>query len=334
VGAGYCLDAIYQASDTKCIHNPATGREDRLPHVVPAAAGTPRKAVVVGAGPAGLEAARVLAERGHRVVVFEASDVPGGQVRLAASVPRRRDLIGVIDWRVAECRHLGVDVRYNAYAEAADVLAEAPDVVVVATGGVPDSGFLTEGAELVSDTWDVLTGSLRTTGTVLLYDDNGGHPGLDAAEALVAGGTRLEFVTPERTLAPDVGGMNYPAYFKAFAAHDVRVTLCHRLVGVQRRDGRLVARLHSEYADVVQERVVDHVVVEHGTLPQDELYFALVPGSSNLGEVDQRALLALRPQDVRRNPDGRYQVFRIGDAVTSRNVHAAVYDAYRLGLGL
>ncbi|MCW2882864.1 MAG: NADH:flavin oxidoreductase [Sphaerisporangium sp.] len=334
VGAGYCLDAIYQASDAKCIHNPATGREDRLPHVVPPAAGPPQKAVVVGAGPAGLEAARVLGERGHRVVLFEANAFPGGQVRLASYLPRRRDMMGVIDWRVAECKHLGVDIRYNVYAEAADVLAEKPDVVIVATGGLPNSGFLTEGAELVSDAWDVLTRSFRASGAVLLYDDNGGHPGMDAAEALVDGGARLEFVTPERTLAPDVGGMNYPGYFKAFAAHDVRVTLCHRLVAVERRNGRLVARLHNEYADTIQERVVDHVVVEHGTLPQDELYFSLVTDSYNLGEVDQEALLALRPQSVRHNAEGRYQLFRIGDAVNSRNVHAAVYDAYRLCLVL
>ncbi|MBX6385400.1 MAG: NADH:flavin oxidoreductase [Microbispora sp.] len=334
VGAGYCLDAIYQASDAKCIHNPATGREDRLPHLVPASTGAPRKAVVVGAGPAGLEAARVLAERGHRVVLLEANDSPGGQVRLASSLPRRRDMIGIIDWRVTECKHLGVDIRYNVYAEAEHVLAEDPDVVVVATGGLPNSEFLAEGADLVADTWDVLSGSLRTTGSVLLYDDNGGHPGLDAAEALAGGGARLEFVTPERTLAPDVGGLNYPAYFRAFAKHDVRVTLCHRLVAVERRDGRLVARLYNEYAGTTRERVVDHVVVEHGTLPRDELYFSLIPGSSNGGEVDQEALLALRPQTIRRNAEGRYQLFRIGDAVASRNVHAAVYDAYRLCLAL
>jgi hypothetical protein len=80
--------------------------------------------------------------------------------------------------------------------------------------------------------------------------------------------------------------------------------------------------------------VVDQVVVDHVTLPSDELYFSLVSGSSNLGEVDQQALLDLRPQAVRRNPDGRYQLFRIGDAVASRNIHAAVFDAYRLCLVL
>ena len=102
----------------------------RLPHHVPAANGTPRKAVVIGAGPAGLEAARVLGLRGHRVVVLEASDAAGGQIRLASSSPRRRDLIGIIDWRLAECKHFDVDIRYNTYAEADEVLAEDPDLVV------------------------------------------------------------------------------------------------------------------------------------------------------------------------------------------------------------
>jgi 2,4-dienoyl-CoA reductase-like NADH-dependent reductase (Old Yellow Enzyme family) len=334
VGASYCLDEIYQARDAKCIHNPATGREHRLPHHVPAATGTPRKAVVIGTGPAGLEAARVLGARGHRVVVLEAGDAAGGQIRLASSSPRRRDLIGIIDWRLAECKHLDVDIRYNTYAEADDVLAEDPDVVVVATGGIPNTEFLREGAHLVSDGWDVLSGSFKAKGEVLLFDDNGGHPGLDAAEVLARAGVDIEFVTPERTLAPDVGGVNYPGYFKVFAEHNVAVTLNERLTAVRRKDGRLEVDLYNEYAHATRQRVVDQVVVEHGTLPQDELYFSLVPGSSNLGEVDQQALLDLRPQQVRRNPGGRYQLFRIGDAVASRNIHAAVFDAYRLCLVL
>ena len=334
VGASYCLDEIYQARDAKCIHNPSTGREDRLPHDVSAATGTARKAVVIGAGPAGLEAARVLGERGHRVVVLEANDAAGGQIRLAASSPRRRDLVGIIDWRLAECKHHDVDIRFNNYAEADDVLAEEPDLVIVATGGVPNTEFLAEGGHLVSDGWDVLSGSFRARGDVLLYDDNGQHPGLDAAEVLARTGANIEFVTPERILAPDVGGVNYPGYFKVFAEHDVRVTLNERLTAVRRKDGRLEADLYNEYAHATRQRIVDQVVVEHGTLPSDELYFSLVPGSSNLGEVDQQALLDLRPQKVQRNPDGRYQLFRIGDAVASRNIHAAVYDAFRLCLAL
>jgi hypothetical protein len=79
---------------------------------------------------------------------------------------------------------------------------------------------------------------------------------------------------------------------------------------------------------------VDRVVVEHGTLPLDDLYFALKEGSTNRGEVDHRALLAGRPQAIRTNPDGAYRLFRIGDAVSSRNIHAAIYDALRLAKDL
>jgi hypothetical protein len=112
----------------------------------------------------------------------------------------------------------------------------------------------------------------------------------------------------------------------------VQVTLARRLRSVRREDGRLVALLTSDYAGVELERVVDAVVVEHGTLPNDQLYVDLVPGSVNLGEVDQAALLAGRPQTVATNPHGTYQLFRIGDVVAGRNIHAAVYDALRLCL--
>ncbi|MGP4018749.1 oxidoreductase [Saccharopolyspora sp. 5N708] len=332
VGASYCLDAIYDSGDTKCIHNPATGREQWLPHTITPAA-VRKKTVIVGAGPAGLEAARVLGERGHEVVVFEASDAPGGQVRIAASNPRRRDLLGIVDWRVDECKRHGVDLRCGVLAEPADILAELPDVVVIATGGMPNLTFLAGGGDLVVDTWDVLTGAVRPRGSVLVYDDNGAYPGMDAVEVLARGGASVEYVTPERTLAPDVGSMNSPAYLKVLAEHGVNVTLAYRLRSVRRAENAyLTATLCSDYADSEIERVVDQVVVEHGTLPNDELYRALIPSSTNLGEVDHRALLALKPQRIVRHPEGRFQLFRIGDAVTSRNIHAATFDALRLCL--
>lgn len=336
VGASYCLDAIYESGDAKCLHNPATGRELSLPHVIAPTVGRRRRAVVVGAGVAGLEAARVLGERGHEVSLLEAADRPGGQVLLAATSRRRRDLMGVIDWRVAEAKHSGVDLRFGAYVEAEDVLALDPDVVVVATGGQPDRTFLTSGQQLVLDTWDVMsgTGRIHPGETVLVFDDHGGEPALDATEHLALLGARVELVTPERTVGISVGGMNSPAYLRAFAEHDVTLTLARRLVGVRRatagEGGRLVATLASDYTDAVQERVVDHVVVEHGSIPNDDLYLDLVPGSSNLGEVDHQALLAGRPQQVRTHPEGTYQLFRVGDAVASRNIHAAVLDSLRL----
>ena len=334
VGAAYCIDRIYVGGEALCLHNPATGREATIPQIVPAGDGPARRIVVVGAGPAGLEAARVAAERGHVVTVLEAAPRPGGQIRLAAALARRRELLGIVDWRVAELGRLGVELRCNVYAEAAEVLAEAPDVVIVATGGLPNTGFLAEGAELVTTSWEILAGDTAPAARVLLFDDNGSHPGMSAAEMIAASGSALEIATPERALAPDVGGINYPAYFRVFARADVRITLNKRLRRVRRDGNELVAELWDEYGRLTVERRVDQVVVEHGTLPLDYLYATLKPDAINGGAVDLEALIAVRPQAVVRNRAGRYQLFRIGDAVASRNIHAAVYDAARLCLAL
>jgi len=330
VGAAYCIDRIYEFGEALCLHNAATGREATMPHVVGRSDGPARKVVVVGAGPAGLEAARVSAERGHEVVVLEAADEPGGQLRLAAALRRRRELIGVIDWRVAELNRLGATLRFNTYAEAEDVLAEDPDVVVIATGGTPNAGFLDQGEDLVTTSWDIMAGAEPVAGNVLLFDDNGAYAGMTVAEFIARRGARLEIATPERVLAPEVGGTNYPAFFKAFAEHDVAISLNLRLTGVRREGNRLAAILYNEYDKSVRERLVDQVVVEHGTLPADELYFALKPGSANGGEIDYGALIAGRRQGLVANAEGRYRLYRIGDAVASRNVHAAIYDALRL----
>ncbi|HXW27109.1 MAG TPA: NADH:flavin oxidoreductase [Xanthobacteraceae bacterium] len=329
VGATYCLDRIYEGRDALCIHNAATGREATIPHVIARSAGPRRKVVVVGAGPAGLEAARVAAERGHEVTLFEAADAPGGQVLLAARLPRRRELIGIVDWRMRELAHHDVSLRFSHYAGAADVMAEQPDVVFVATGGVPNTAILEQGNELLVSTWDIMSGQVKPAENVLLYDDNGSYTGMSAGELIAASGSALEIVTPERFFAPEIGGLNHAAYARVFAERGVRITINSRVIGVRRDRNRLVATIGSDYSDRRSERQIDQVIVEHGTLPLADLYAELKPLSVNRGEVDYQALLDGRPQDVRRNPQGAFRLFRIGDAVASRNIHAAIYDGIR-----
>jgi NADPH-dependent 2,4-dienoyl-CoA reductase/sulfur reductase-like enzyme len=326
---GYCIDSIY-SGQAVCIHNPATGREETIPHFVPRSEGPKRKVVVVGAGPGGLEAARVAGERGHEVVVLEAAAKPGGQVVLAAALKRRREVMGIVDWRVSECERLGAAFRYNVFAEADDVRALDPDVVVIATGGAPNVDFLDSGAEYATTSWDLLSGAVRPGGEVIVYDDNGAHPGLTAAEFVAESGARLEIVTPERMLAPDVGGTSFPPYFRAFSRAGAKITLNLRLEQVARRGNRVVGLFYDEYGRRRVEKEADMIVVEHGAAPLDDLYFDLKPGSVNLGAVDYSALIAGRPQTLVRNPAGAYRLFRVGDCVASRNIHAAVYDAIRL----
>lgn len=329
VGANYCLDRIYQGGAAFCIHNPATGRELTMPHVVPRAA-TRRKVVIVGAGPAGLEAARVAGERGHDTVVFEAAAEPGGQIRLTAQSARRREMISIVDWRMSRCERLGVRFRFNAWAEADDVRAEAPDVVIVATGGMPHTEILSAGNELVVSSWDIISGDARPGASVLVFDDAGDHAGLQAAEVIAKAGSRVEIMTPDRAFAPEVMAMNLVPYMRSLQGLDTTFTVTWRLEAVERHGNRLRARVGSDYGGVTRTREVDQVVVNHGTIPLDELYFELKPLSRNHGEVSHEALLAGEPQAVVRNPDGAFQLFRIGDAVSARNTHAAIYDALRI----
>ncbi len=329
VGANYCLDRIYQGGMALCLHNPATGRELEQPHAVPPAE-VPRRVVVIGAGPAGLEAARVAAERGHEVIVHEAANDPGGQVRLTAQTKRRHEMIQLVQWRFEECERMGVTFRFNSFADEEVVLADAPDVVIVATGGMPDAAGLEEGDGLVVSAWDILSGDAQPGVNVLIYDDAGDYAALQAAEAIAATGGKVELMTRDREISSEVMAMSLTPAMRELQKRDVTFTVTWKLDAVRRDGNVLLAQVGSDYGGVTRERRVDQVVVNNGTRPLDDLYFALRQGSSNLGEVDYEALIAGAPQAVERNPEGRYRLFRIGDAVAARNTHAAVYDALRL----
>lgn len=335
VGATYCLDRIYQGGEALCMHNAATGRELSMPHDIPVAK-TKRSIVVVGAGPAGLEAARVCAERGHNVTVFEAQSDAGGQVKISAMSARRREMISIIEWREAQCLAKGVTFHFNNYAEADDITALSPDVVIIATGGLPNIELFESGqdAKLVETSWDMITGEVKPADDILIYDESGDHPALQAAEIAAAAGSKVEIMTPDRVFAPDIMAMNLVPYMRSLQDKDVTFTVTRRLLDVERKGNKLLATIGTDYSDHTHTAEYDQVVVNYGTLPLDDLYLELKPLSSNGGAVDHDALINGEIQTTIRNSDGQFQLFRIGDAVSARNTHAAIYDALRLAKDL
>ncbi|WP_428515332.1 FAD-dependent oxidoreductase [Roseovarius sp.] len=329
VGANFCLDRRFQGAAALCAHNPSTGREREQPHrIEPAEAA--RRVLVIGAGPGGLEAARVAALRGHRVELHEAANDPGGQVRLLAQSPRRREILSLIGWRMAECERLGVRFHFNSFAETETVTKAGADVVIVATGGLPHEVPLSSGQDLTVSSWDILSGDAQPGRNVLVFDNSGDAAGLQAAEMIAATGARVEIVSPERALSAEVMPMTLTPFLREMQARDVTFTVTWRLHSIERAGNRLLAKLGSDFSAAQSTREVDQVVVNNGTIPLDDLYFDLKPLSRNLGEVDQDALLAGRPQTLIRNAQSGFSLFRIGDAVASRNIHAAVYDGLRL----
>ncbi len=329
VGASHCINRLHLGMDSLCLQNPATGRESFIAQLTTPSTASARRVVVIGAGPAGLEAARVCAERGHDVVLFEAQDRVGGQLVLAARASERQsELLGIVGWLEAEIRVAGVDLRLNTPVDSSDVLAEHPDVVIIATGGFPDPTFLDAGSDVVATSWDVLSGTVRPTGRVLIFDDRGSEAGLSVAEYLATRGIGpVEIVTPDRLVGHDLSATIGPAYLKMLYENSVALTPDHRLVAVRRESHGLVATLRNEHTRAETQRIVEFVITETGVVPDDDLYSALRESSANLGVVDIEALRtgAAQPRSSR-----GFDLFRVGDAVAGRDIAAAIYDSRRL----
>jgi NADPH-dependent 2,4-dienoyl-CoA reductase/sulfur reductase-like enzyme len=335
VGANYCIDRQYLGQDVLCVQNAATSRESTMPQVVSKTKGEKRRIIVVGAGPAGLEAARVSAERGHEVILFERNATVGGQVNLAAKAPQREQMAGIIRWFDMETKRLGVDRRLGVAADAAMILAEKPSIVVLATGGSSHSGQVpawgvAEG--LAVSSWDILSERVAPGKNVLIYDGIGTHAGFGTADFMASRGSFVEIVTPDPKVADDVGGTTFPIFYRRLYAQGIIPTPNFWLDSVYAEGDKKIAVLRNEYTETLEEREVDQVVIENGSTPNTELYWALKDLSKNHGQTDIQTLFAAEPQPAleQKLNDGEFLLFRIGDCVSMHNIHGAIYDALRL----
>jgi mycofactocin system FadH/OYE family oxidoreductase 2 len=295
-----CIDRIYQGKPVTCVQNPATGREAELAEI--RAAAKPKKVVVVGGGVAGLEAARMAAVRGHRVVLFEKAAELGGQVLLAARAPERAEYAGIVRFLAAQVGKLGVGVRLGVEATPSAVLAERPDAVVVATGShpfvppVPGS----DGKHVVTDR-DVLAGEAKVGPSVVVVDDVHTQEALSTAELLLSQGKRVEVISPLFYVGQDVGVTSIaPLYRRLFTA-GVVLTPGTELRAVE-GSTVIVANVYSGLERRIEG--VDTVVLAAGSRSTDALYRALK------GQVAE--------------------LYAVGDCVAPRGVHQALLDATRV----
>ena len=340
VGANYCIDRQYLGQDVLCVQNAATSRESTMPHKVSKSTGVKRKVVVVGAGPAGLEAARVAAERGHDVILFEKNSTVGGQVSLAAKAPQREQMAGIIRWLDMETKRLKVDRRLGIAADADMILAEKPSIVVIATGGLSNTEQVPAwGVEqgLAVSAWDILTEKVALKKNVLLYDTIGTHAGFGTADFMASRGSQVEIVTPDVKVADDVGGTTFPIFYRRLYSQGMIATPNYWLDSVyaeKDKDGRdkKIAVLRNEYTEVLEEREVDQVVIENGITPNTALYWTLKDRSKNHGQTDISSLFEAKPQPAlaEKLAEGEFLLFRVGDCVSQHNIHGAIYDALRL----
>ncbi len=334
VGANYCIDRQYQGLDVLCIQNAATSREHMgLPHLIEKTTGAIRKVLVIGGGPGGMEAARVAAERGHAVTLIEKTSELGGQITLAARAPQRDQIAGITRWYALELARLGVELCLDTIADAAMVRDLRPDVCILATGGIP---FLEQNPEwgfdngLVVSSWDILSGRVDPGENVLVYDTICEFSGMSVADYLAAKGSQVELVTDDIKPGVGIGGTTFPTYYRSLYEREVIMSSDLVLDKVYAEGNKKVAVLENEYTGQQEERVVDQIVIENGTRPDEALYYELKEGSVNRGQIDVDALFACQAQPALHDSGSGMILWRLGDCVSQRNTHAAIYDALRL----
>ena len=328
VGLGYCVDRVNQGKPAVCGHNPATGREALLPQV-PVRSQIRKRVVIVGGGVGGMEAARVAATQGHSVTLFEAAPRLGGQLNLAVKSQVRNQIGGISTWLIDELARLKVDIRVNTFADQSDIVALSPDLVVIATGGMPNDLAFT-GNELAISSWDVLSGNAYPEGTILLWDETGTHAAGVISEHLASSAVDLHFATPDTEPLTALGATTKPVTLRSLYNSGVNFLPNVEISKMAVAGNRQTVTLKNILTQSEQLITVDAVVIENGTTPNTEVFERLASLSKNQGTIDRYAMSRGQPCFETVYDDGDFLLACIGDAVASRNIHAAMLEGARL----